>query len=157
MAIQERLCNRIRQQTENFLQGLHLFVPDSLLALFDESGMKLSMQFIVQYIARHSVHLGSHKPEHILKCHCFAGTELELLLCGVREYKLSELKKYHSVVSGDIFFGRTLKWFWAALEGFSSEQFAKLLQFTTGSSQLPPGGFAELSPMFQGCYYKCFY
>ena len=68
----------------------------------------------------------------------------------MREYKLSELKKYHSVVSGDIFFGRTLKWFWAALEGFSSEQFAKLLQFTTGSSQLPPGGFAELSPMFQG-------
>ena len=81
-------------------------------------------------------------------------SELELLLCGVREYKLSELKKYHTVVSNDIFFGRTLKWFWAALEGFSSEQFAKLLQFTTGSSQLPPGGFAELSPMFQGCSYN---
>ena len=80
-------------------------------------------------------------------------SELELLLCGVREYKLSELKKFHSVVSNDIFFGRTLKWFWAALEGFSSEQFAKLLQFTTGSSQLPPGGFAELSPVFQGCAY----
>ena len=72
MAIQERLCNRIRQQTENFLQGLHLFVPDSLLALFDESGMKLSMQFIVQYITRHSVNLGNHQPEHIMKCHCFA-------------------------------------------------------------------------------------
>ena len=39
MPIKERLCNRIRQQTENFLQGLHLFVPDSLLALFDESGI----------------------------------------------------------------------------------------------------------------------
>ena len=37
---QERLSNRIRQQTEHFLQGLHLFVPDSLLALFDESGME---------------------------------------------------------------------------------------------------------------------
>ena len=37
---QERLSNRIRQQTELFLQGLHLFVPDSLLALFDESGME---------------------------------------------------------------------------------------------------------------------
>ena len=37
---QERLSNRIRQQTEHFMQGLHLFVPDSLLALFDESGME---------------------------------------------------------------------------------------------------------------------
>ena len=73
MAIQERLCNRIRQQTENFLQGLHLFVPDSLLALFDESGMNLSMmQFIVQYYYQTFSHLGNHQPEHIMKCHCFA-------------------------------------------------------------------------------------
>lgn len=109
---QERLCNRVRQQTEQFLQGIYLFIPESLLSLFDES-------------------------------------ELELLLCGVREYNLFELKKNHTIVSHSFSFSTTLKWFWAVLDGFSAEQFAKLLQFTTGSSQLPPGGFAELSPQFQ--------
>jgi hypothetical protein len=71
------------------------------------------------------------------------------LLCGVREYNLFELKKNHTIVSHSFSFSTTLKWFWAVLDGFSAEQFAKLLQFTTGSSQLPPGGFAELSPQFQ--------
>ena len=31
----------------------------------------------------------------------------------------------------------------------TEEEKARLLQFTTGSSLLPPGGFKELSPLFQ--------
>lgn len=78
----------------------------------------------------------------------FDESELELLLCGVREYNLEDLKKHHSVVS--LALSRTtMEWFWQALASFSPEQFARLLQFTTGSSQLPPGGFAELKPKFQ--------
>lgn len=109
---QHRLSNRIHEQTDQFLQGMHQFVPDSLLSLFDES-------------------------------------ELELLLCGVREYSLEELKKHHSVESAFTLSQRTVDWFWQALGSFTPEQFARLLQFTMGSSQLPPGGFAELKPNFQ--------
>ncbi len=107
---QRRLCARVRDQTEAFLQGLNQMVPDSLLSLFDEQ-------------------------------------ELELMLCGVREYSLGELRSHHDVVVG--LSSRTQEWFWAALASFSPEQFARLLQFSTGSSQLPPGGFAEVRPRFQ--------
>lgn len=38
-------------------------------------------------------------------------------------------------------FRRVLGWFWAAVSNFSQTEMARLLQFTTGCSQLPPGGF----------------
>ncbi len=111
---QHRLCARIRDQTDQFLAGLHQFVPDSLLSLFDES-------------------------------------ELELLLCGVREYSLDDLRANHttSVEASVVKTQRTIEWFWLSLASFTPEQFARLLQFATGSSQLPPGGFSELKPHFQ--------
>ena len=106
---QQRLCLRIKDQTDMFLSGLAQFVPDSLLSLFDES-------------------------------------ELELLLCGVREYNLEDFKKNHNCVFGVP--SHSIEWFWQALGTFSPEQMARLLQFSTGSSQLPPGGFSELKPKF---------
>ena len=36
--------------------------------------------------------------------------------------------------------------FWSILSGFSQEELSRLLQFITGSSQLPPEGFAGLAP-----------
>lgn len=42
-----------------------------------------------------------------------------------------------------------MKWFWAVVSSFTQEELARLLQFTTGSSQLPPGGFNTLCPSFQ--------
>ena len=42
-----------------------------------------------------------------------------------------------------------LEWFWTIISGFTHEEMARLLQFTTGCSQLPPGGFCELCPKFQ--------
>ena len=35
------------------------------------------------------------------------------------------------------------------MTSFTQEELARLVQFITGSSQLPPGGFAELSPPIQ--------
>lgn len=45
-------------------------------------------------------------------------------------------------------FRRVLEWFWTAVSNFTLEEMARLLQFTTGCSQLPPGGFQELTPKF---------
>ena len=46
-------------------------------------------------------------------------------------------------------FLQVLEWFWMALSHFSNEDMAKFVQFVTGSSVLPPGGWSELSPKFQ--------
>ena len=35
------------------------------------------------------------------------------------------------------------------MTSFTQDELARLVQFITGSSQLPPGGFAELSPQIQ--------
>lgn len=44
---------------------------------------------------------------------------------------------------------QVLDWFWTVVDSFTEEQMARLLQFTTGCSQLPAGGFADLNPKFQ--------
>ncbi len=108
---QYRLVTSVQEATDQFLEGLHSMVPDSLLSLFDES-------------------------------------ELELMLCGVREYNLADLRKNHVLVQPGLT-AKTVDWFWLVLSHLTSEQFARLMQFTTGSSQLPPGGFADLRPKLQ--------
>jgi hypothetical protein len=94
---------------------------------------------------------GLHRlvPDSLLSL--FDEHELELLLCGIREYSLEDLKNHHTVIGG-IFTGpsaKILNWFWLILASFTTEQMARLIQFTTGSSQLPQGGFADLQPKFQ--------
>merc|ERR1712050_799129 len=41
------------------------------------------------------------------------------------------------------------QWFWEVVEGFDPEKKGKLLQFTTGTSRLPAGGFKDLKPPFK--------
>ncbi|KAK2706821.1 apoptosis-resistant E3 ubiquitin protein ligase 1-like [Artemia franciscana] len=79
----------------------------------------------------------------------FDEKELELLLCGVSEYDVKELQK-NCIVSGrSPKFQKVLRWFWTIVGNYTQEEMARLLQFTTGSSQLPPGGFSQLIPKFQ--------
>jgi hypothetical protein len=80
----------------------------------------------------------------------FDENELELLMCGKSEFDVDDLKKHHLNWCGvfDQQQKRLLEWFWAAVEHLSDDEKAKLLQFTTGSSLLPHGGFKALSPRF---------
>jgi len=80
----------------------------------------------------------------------FDEKELELLLHGIREYNVQELKLNHTLVGyKSPRFGQVLDWFWMALTHFSKEDMAKFVQFVTGSSVLPPGGWKQLAPNFQ--------
>ena len=77
-------------------------------------------------------------------------SELELLLCGVRDYSVAELKKYHTVVGTNIGrFGLILNWFWQVLSHMGKEDLSRFVQFCTGSSLLPPGGWSALRPQLQ--------
>lgn len=86
-------------------------------------------------------------PDNLLSI--FDENELELLMCGMGEYSVADFRAHHIINGSSPEFNRVLDWFWAAVCNFTHEEMARLLQFTTGSSQLPPGGFKELSPRFQ--------
>ncbi|CAB3359356.1 Hypothetical predicted protein [Cloeon dipterum] len=86
-------------------------------------------------------------PDNLLSI--FDENELELLLCGTGEYSIADFRAHHIINGNTPEFRRILGWFWTAVANFTQEEMARLLQFTTGCSQLPPGGFAELSPRFQ--------
>ncbi|EEC07756.1 ubiquitin protein ligase, putative, partial [Ixodes scapularis] len=78
----------------------------------------------------------------------FDENELELLMCGTGQYSIADFKANHTVSGFSFEFRKVLDWFWTAVSNFTEEEMARLLQFTTGCSQLPPGGFAELNPRF---------
>ena len=65
----------------------------------------------------------------------------EVLYEDMRKFCLVEGEGPHS--------GQVLSWFWSTVQNtLSLEERAMLLQFTTGSSTLPQGGFGELTPPF---------
>eukprot|EP00731_Ephydatia_muelleri_P028073 Em0019g946a len=88
---------------------------------------------------------GLHKlvPSQLLAI--FDEKELELLMCGVETVTYEELRRHASVDNGDSKWQEVVAWLWAALQGFSAEEMARFLQFVTGCSRLPPGGFQDLS------------
>lgn len=65
----------------------------------------------------------------------------QLLVCGTGEVSVTDWRAHALVNGSGREFERVLAWFWAAVTNFSTEERARLLQFTTGCSQLPPGGF----------------
>eukprot|EP00062_Callorhinchus_milii_P022263 gi/632979857/ref/XP_007906708.1/ PREDICTED: apoptosis-resistant E3 ubiquitin protein ligase 1 isoform X2 [Callorhinchus milii] len=87
-------------------------------------------------------------PENLLAI--FDENELELLMCGTGNISVADFKTHAVTVGGSWHFReKVMKWFWTVVSSFTQEELARLLQFTTGSSQLPSGGFAALSPSFQ--------
>lgn len=70
--------------------------------------------------------------------------ELSLLLSGIGDL---DPKEWQAMCEGDTS-EEQFKWFWQVVQELNSEQRCMLLHFTTGSSRLPPGGWADLSPRF---------
>ncbi|KAG6604599.1 putative HECT E3 ubiquitin ligase [Phytophthora cinnamomi] len=71
--------------------------------------------------------------------------ELELVLCGMPEIDLADWKR-NTVVAPS--FGDTplvVDWFWEILKGFTEDERARFLQFSTGSSRVPVQGFKGLT------------
>eukprot|EP00981_Chlorochromonas_danica_P007095 scaffold1551_cov164-Ochromonas_danica.AAC.23 len=76
----------------------------------------------------------------------FSPAELELLICGLPDVDVDELQantEYHQYRQTD----DMVKWFWSALRSFSREERASFLQFVTGTSKVPLGGFSQLQGM----------
>ncbi|XP_042189004.1 E3 ubiquitin-protein ligase HACE1 isoform X1 [Callorhinchus milii] len=102
-----RMTRAIQPQINAFLQGFHLFIPPSLIQLFDEY-------------------------------------ELELLLSGMPEIDVADWKRNTEYTSGYEREDPVIQWFWEIVEALTQEECVLLLQFVTGSSRVPHGGFAYL-------------
>ncbi|XP_076078834.1 E3 ubiquitin-protein ligase HACE1-like [Mytilus galloprovincialis] len=68
--------------------------------------------------------------------------ELELMLSGIPEIDISDWEK-HTEYNGYDRQSSVIQWFWEIVEDFSQENRVLLLQFTTGSSRVPFGGFEK--------------
>lgn len=70
--------------------------------------------------------------------------ELEIMLSGLPEIDIDDWK-LHTVYSGYDNDSDVIKWFWEVIEEFSQNERVLMLQFVTGSSRVPFGGFDRLS------------
>lgn len=73
----------------------------------------------------------------------FDERELELLIGGLAEIDVEDWKK-HTDYRGYQESDEVIQWFWKAISEWESEQRARLLQFTTGTSRIPVNGFKDL-------------
>ena len=138
---QHRLVHSVKDQVDAFVRGLNELVPDSILSIFDENELEVSSArgaFIFLFFLLRKLTFFS-----------ISSLFLKLLMCGTSEYSVAQLKANHVAVGSSAEFQRVLSWFWTAVSNFGPQELSRLLQFTTGSSQLPPGGLAELSPKLQ--------
>ena len=69
-------------------------------------------------------------------------------MCGVQKLSFQDLRQNTEVRGSSQEFLQSVEWFWTAVSEFTPEELARLVQFVTGSSQIPPGGFSELRPPF---------
>ncbi|XP_013408033.1 E3 ubiquitin-protein ligase HACE1 isoform X2 [Lingula anatina] len=69
--------------------------------------------------------------------------ELELMLSGLPEIDVDDWKA-NTVYNGCDEESNVVKWFWEEVATFTQHENALLLQFVTGSSRVPHGGFANL-------------
>ncbi|NP_001410905.1 E3 ubiquitin-protein ligase HACE1 [Danio rerio] len=70
--------------------------------------------------------------------------ELELLLSGMPEIDVMDWKRNTEYTSGYDLQEPVIQWFWEVVENLTQEERVLLLQFVTGSSRVPHGGFAFL-------------
>lgn len=73
----------------------------------------------------------------------FDERELELLIGGLSEIDIEDWKK-HTDYRGYTETDQAIQWFWKCIKEWDSEQKARLLQFTTGTSRIPVNGFKDL-------------
>jgi len=82
----------------------------------------------------------SESPVHML----FTPRELEMLICGEKEFDFNELENSTEYDGGYNKETNVVRWFWDAVHNMDLEDKRRLLQFTTGSDRIPVGGLAKL-------------
>eukprot|EP00286_Rhodomonas_abbreviata_P002113 CAMPEP_0181347388 /NCGR_PEP_ID=MMETSP1101-20121128/33852_1 /TAXON_ID=46948 /ORGANISM="Rhodomonas abbreviata, Strain Caron Lab Isolate" /LENGTH=497 /DNA_ID=CAMNT_0023459599 /DNA_START=505 /DNA_END=1998 /DNA_ORIENTATION=- len=74
----------------------------------------------------------------------FSETELELVLCGLPVIDIEDWQANCEYRAGYSAEHEVMQWFWELLDGWDQEMRARMLQFVTGTSKVPTGGFGGL-------------
>lgn len=74
----------------------------------------------------------------------FTEDELELVLCGLPAIDVQDWRRNSLYRAGYTAESDVVIWFWELVEGWDQAMRARLLQFVTGTSNVPTGGFGEL-------------
>lgn len=74
----------------------------------------------------------------------FNEQEIELLISGMPDVDVDDWRNNTLYEGGYSAVSLQIQWFWRAVRSFDSEERAKLLQFTTGTSKVPLEGFSHL-------------
>ena len=80
-------------------------------------------------------------PRHLVEV--FTEQELELVICGLPDIDVEDLR-VNTDYQGYNASSPQIRWFWEVVAGMSKQDKANLLQFATGASKIPPGGFSNL-------------
>eukprot|EP00939_MAST-03C_sp_MAST-3C-sp1_P001612 g1612.t1 len=74
----------------------------------------------------------------------FDPQELELMLCGMPVIDVEDWRRNTDYKDGYSYRSKQVRWFWEIIAGFDEDEKARLLQFCTGTSRVPIGGFKSL-------------
>lgn len=77
----------------------------------------------------------------------FDTSELEIILCGLPSIDVNDWKAnthYTGLFAERGVEDMVIQWFWDIVEDFGAELLARLLQFATGTSSVPPEGFGGI-------------
>lgn len=74
----------------------------------------------------------------------FDVNELELLISGLPQIDIDDMMRHTNYSNGYSANDKVIKWFWKVVREFTQEQKARLVQFITGTSKVPLGGFGNL-------------
>jgi len=94
----------------------------------------------------HAFNEGFHELIPLDLISVFNEQELELLICGLPELDVSDLRM-NTEYRGYQASSTVIQWFWKILAELSQREKAMFLQFVTGTSKIPVHGFARLMGM----------
>lgn len=77
----------------------------------------------------------------------FNDHELELMISGLPDVDIADLKLHCEYHGGYTATSTVIMWFWEVAAAMDQEDRALLLQFVTGTSKVPVGGFGELQAL----------
>jgi len=132
---------------------VHEFIPNGATTSVTDSNKKQYVQLRVEWMAykrcqkQVDAFLGGfwevvpqcEKVLQVLNVH-----ELEMLMCGTQEVNVEDWRANTQYAGDYNDSSKIVKWWWEALASLPNELRQKLLQFATGTSIVPIGGFKAL-------------
>jgi len=74
----------------------------------------------------------------------FEPNELEQIICGAQQIDVNDIRTHTEYGEGFTESSLTIRLFWEVLLSLQEDELVKFIQFTTGTSKVPVGGFAHL-------------